>query len=313
MANLQLINRQHGPAIQLTPESAESVWSVIGGAPFTSEMVESVEQIMLAMPQRDCPVIHRFGPNLYIREVNIPADTFAIGHHQNFEQMNVFLTGLVTMFKDDGSIEEMRAPMCFVGPPGKKIGYIHEDTTWLNIFSTSETDIDALEKIFFTKDKTWNSHLDAKHFKGQIAHAVDRNDFTKMLAEFGVTAEYVRAQSEIESNQIPMPMGNYKMKVSKSPIEGRGVFATASIVEGEIIAPAKVDEKRTPAGRYTNHAKAPNARMTIANSRGDINLVALRDIHGCQGGQDGEEITIDYRQSVNEVMKTFHKDFPCQQ
>ena len=31
----------------------------------------------------------------------------------------------------------------------------------------------------------------------------------------------------------------------------------------------------------------------------DINLVAIKDIRGCHGGDNGEEITIDYRQAVS--------------
>jgi hypothetical protein len=37
--------------------------------------------------------------------------------------------------------------------------------------------------------------------------------------------------------------------------------------------------------------------MEIRES-GDIDLVALTDIQGCRGGQDGEEITVDYRRTL---------------
>jgi hypothetical protein len=36
----------------------------------------------------------------------------------------------------------------------------------------------------------------------------------------------------------------------------------------------------------------------VATDTGDINLVALRDIAGCMGGNMGEEITIDYRAAL---------------
>ena len=67
---------------------------------------------------------------------------------------------------------------------------------------------------------------------------------------------------------------------------------------GEIIAPARLDGKRTPAGRYTNHSKNPNSIMILRDNN-DIDLVAKKVIKGCQGGNLGEEITIDYRQALS--------------
>jgi hypothetical protein len=37
------------------------------------EKVERIESIGMNYPQAPCPVIHRFGPGVYIREVKIPA------------------------------------------------------------------------------------------------------------------------------------------------------------------------------------------------------------------------------------------------
>ena len=116
-----------------------------------SKTLEAVESKMLDINQVECPVVHRFGPGIYIREVTIPADSFAIGHKQNFEHMNVFLKGRVTMLNEDGSTTELKAPMIFVGQPGRKIGYIHEDMVWLNIYATNETDIEKLEAHYFKK------------------------------------------------------------------------------------------------------------------------------------------------------------------
>jgi len=68
-------------------------------------------------------------------------------------------------------------------------------------------------------------------------------------------------------------------------------------LNGDLIAPARIAGMRTPAGRYTNHSNTPNSAM-ILTACGDINLIALRDIEGCKGGDNGEEITIDYRQAL---------------
>lgn len=122
-----------------------------------------------------------------------------------------------------------------------------------------------------------------------------------VLAQFGFSEEVARAQSENEADQIPFPLGSYKVAVMPSPIEGRGLFAMAGISAGECIAPARISGMRTPAGRFTNHSASPNARMVMRGE--DIDLVAIRDVWGCVGGQLGEEITIDYREALGLQIK----------
>lgn len=270
--------------------------------PTKEQALQVVEKTMLDMPQVDCPVIHRFGPGVYIREVTIPADTFAIGHHQNFEHMNVMLKGRVTVLNDDGSTSELVAPMMFVGKPGRKIGYIHEDVVWLNVYATAETDVETLENTFITKSSTWLESQAAKNGLALLKSTVDADDFQNVLDEFGFTAEQAREQAENEADMIDLPFGGYKIKVDSSAIEGKGLFATAAIGPGELVAPARIGGKRTIAGRYTNHSVSPNAQMVMLDN-GDISLVAIKQISGCRGGENGEEITINYREALRLQIK----------
>ena len=264
--------------------------------------MQTVEASMLKLPQVECPVIHRFGPGIYIREVSIPSGTFAIGHYQKQEHMNVMLKGRVTMIKDNGVIETVSAPFVYVGKPGRKIGYVHEDMVWQNIYATTETDVEKLEAMFLIKSETWAASHEANESISRLTHQANRDDYQAMLTELGISHETVKAQSENLSDQIPFPSGGYKVMVADSPLDGKGLFATASIAEGEVIAPSRIDKRRTPAGRFTNHSISPNARMVML-PEGDMNLVAIRSINGCHGGNLGEEITIDYRQAFYETMK----------
>lgn len=298
----------HGASIEHSPLIA-----LFGGAPLTSAVVDAAEACALGHPQVECPVIHHTGPGVYVREVFMPADTLAIGHAQRFEQYNIFLKGRVTIIRDDGSMQELVAPMCFTGAPGRKVGYVHEDVVWLNVYATTETDVEKLEAMFLDKSTPWCLHHEQLHAIDALRRQVDRDDFAAAIAEIGVPAELVREQSENPADQTAFPLGSYKVKVARSPIEGYGLFATADIGAGERIAPARIGGLRTPAGRYTNHAMAPNARMEMAGPGGDVHLVALAPIAGCHGGTDGEEITIDYRQSVAECFKHHEKEAPCQE
>jgi hypothetical protein len=288
-------------ASQTLPTAA--VMELLSGAAITEAVVGDAEQAMLAYPQAPCPVHHRFGPGIYFREVRMPAGILAIGHIQNFEHVNIFLQGRVTVLLDDGTQQELRAPMFFIGKPGRKIGYVHEDVVWINAYATNETDIGKLEAHFLSKSDGWLTHADAALAHAELRHQPDRNDFMAALSELGISADTVHAQSVNEADQCEMPHDiSCRIKVGASPIEGRGLFATADIAQGEHIAPARINGLRTPAGRYTNHAKQPNARMA-GDDQGNIHLIALRPISGCMGGRDGEEITVDYRQSVAEARR----------
>lgn len=264
---------------------------------FTETDVQRLEAAFLDLPQSDCPITHRFAPGIYIREVKMPAGSYVIGHHHKTPHLNIMLSGRLTIMHDDGTKTELVAPQTFIAAPGRKIAYIHEDVIWQNVFATEERDVTALEDQFLDKSEAW---LEAQKFNQMLLsfdHSEDVADFYAAIEQFGFDADIVRAISEDESDQIPFPDGEYKVMVAPSKIEGEGLFATGNIPQFEVIAPALVDGLRTPAGRFTNHSKNPNAFMFRLDD-GTIYLVALRDIAGCKGGNLGEEITVDYRQAL---------------
>ncbi len=263
----------------------------------TSATLQRAESAMLRLPQVECPVVHHFGPGVYIREVTIPAGTLALGHAQRFEHLNVMLKGRIAVTGDDGALRELVAPLIFVGKPGRKAGYVLEDVVWLNVYATDERDIDVLEATYLDKSEVWSEVNEAQHAAEVLRRDDDREDYQRVLAETGFSHELARAQAENQADQVEMPQGWTKVRIRTSAIEGQGVFVSAPVEPGEVIAPARIDGMRTPAGRFTNHAMDPNARMVLLDN-GDIDLVATRLIAGCLAGGPGEEVTIDYRQAL---------------
>ena len=279
-------------------------------APLSPAIIEQVEAQLLQCEQMDAPVIHRFGAGIYIREVCLPAGMLAIGHHHKHEHMNAMLTGRATFLNPDGTTTEYTAPFFGVWPAGRKIAIVHEDMIWQNIYSTDETDAAVLEERLLEKSAAWMmdraQQLKIESFK----HQADRDDFLKAVEELGFTPEQVREISENESDQIPMPEGNSKAIVAESPIEGRGVFATCAIKSGELAGVARLNGKRTPIGRFTNHSATPNCEMVRL---GDdcIALIAITNLRGCCGGNPGDEMTVNYRQSFLVGRKTLPKEKSC--
>jgi SET domain-containing protein len=116
-----------------------------------------------------------------------------------------------------------------------------------------------------------------------------------------------------------------KTQVRESPIHGRGLFATANIAKGEVVAvkgghiitreevrdvnarlgPVEIqigddlfiapvrDEEREPSMLYSNHSCDPNLGL-----RGEITFVAMRDIRG------SEELTHDWAMTDDDDSST---------
>jgi hypothetical protein len=114
-----------------------------------------IEALLLGQPQAHCPLMHYFGPGVYVREVSMQAGTMAIGHRQRFEHLNILLKGAVEMVNEDGSTQVLRAPLIFTGKPGRKIGLVLEDMVWLNVYAAEERDVEALEARFVDKSEQW--------------------------------------------------------------------------------------------------------------------------------------------------------------
>jgi len=98
-------------------------------------------------PQIQCEEKHHFGPNIYIKEVTMPAGSLIIGKHHRMEHLCNMMSGRMIVVDSDGNRAELIAPMTFMAKPGRKIAYIIETVVFQNIYSTSETDIEKLENM----------------------------------------------------------------------------------------------------------------------------------------------------------------------
>jgi len=96
---------------------------------------------------------------------------------------------------------------------------------------------------------------------GRVLAQVECDDYAAFLNEYGLTQEVVTHLVENQSDQIPMPAGVDSLERLASPIHGDGMFARRDFAEGELIAPARIGDKRTPVGRYLNHSGIPNCRL----------------------------------------------------
>lgn len=119
--------------------------------------IEAIEKQMLGMPQVEFPIEHFFMPGIYIRQMTGLRGTFAIGHEHLTEHTNIIIKGSFIVF-DGKESYEVKAPYIFKGYPGRKAAFFQEDTIWLNIHVTDETDLEKIEKQFIKKSESFIEH-----------------------------------------------------------------------------------------------------------------------------------------------------------
>jgi len=118
--------------------------------------IKGITEKFLEHPQVECPVTHNFAPEIYVREIFMPAGTVVIGHKHLTEHFNVILKGKCRVMIGD-ELKELTAPCTFVSGAGsQKIVNVLEDCIWQTIHSNpdNETDVDTLENRYVTKDAT---------------------------------------------------------------------------------------------------------------------------------------------------------------
>lgn len=254
--------------------------------------IEQAEAAMLNMDQVECPVSHFFGPNLYVREVFVPAGSVVITHSHKKEHLNILLKGrgLLTI---DGVTREIEAPFMFVGKKGRKVGMALEDVVWQNIFATSETDIEKLEEMLFDKSETFTEFNKSCLEAQSLSSEVDRISYLDAIQELGLSEKEVSDFFDSKPEKMDITHGHQLVSVRDSSIHGSGLFLSLPIKEGGVVCAAMMGGVITKFGKSVNHSESPNCKVS-RGANGDLFLVATQYISGCSGGDYGTEITVNY-------------------
>lgn len=94
----------------------------------------------------DCPLTHHFAPGSYGREIALPAGSLVVGKIHREAHLNMLMQGRVSVATEDG-VETFAAPRVFVSSPGtKRVVYAHEDSIWVTVHVTADTDLAVIEQ-----------------------------------------------------------------------------------------------------------------------------------------------------------------------
>lgn len=239
--------------------------------------IYELEAVMLQHEQVDIPVKHRFSGDIYAREITIPKGTLLTGRIHKFDHFDIMLSGDVTVSTDTGETKRLTGLNIMEGKAGKKrAGYAHEDTHWITFHSAEERDPEEMYEFL-----TCGSFEEL----GDFNVLLDQADYKSLVNQIGMSEEEIQKQANNEDDFIHIS-GHDWIQIKDSPIHGQGLFVSIDYWEGDIILPARIGDKRTIAGRYTNHAMNPNAKMVVTDT--GVDLVALRHI------EENEEVTVNY-------------------
>ena len=114
--------------------------------------VFELEKALSEMPQLELETFHHFAPGVYARELRVPAGSIITGQVHRTEHLNICAIGHLTVVNGEDK-RDIRGPYIFTSPPGtKRAAVVHEDTVWITIHATEETNIEKLESVLVTND-----------------------------------------------------------------------------------------------------------------------------------------------------------------
>lgn len=108
--------------------------------------LDELEVAIAQLPEVKLVVEHLFGHKCYARILHIPAGTILTGKEHRFATINLLVKGRIEVAATGEANRMMTAPAFFVAAPGaRRAGMVHEDTIWINIHGTDETDVEKIE------------------------------------------------------------------------------------------------------------------------------------------------------------------------
>jgi len=99
-----------------------------------------------------CPLKHTFVDNGYVREIFLPKGMVFVTKIHKKTHPYFIMQGDVSVLTEKGIIR-LQGPFSGITKAGtKRVIYTHEDTVWITVHSTKETDLSKIEEEIIAKD-----------------------------------------------------------------------------------------------------------------------------------------------------------------
>lgn len=127
--------------------------------PYSKERInkmEEFESVLGSMPGAKfgddaCPLVHTFADGLYIRQMTAPKGMLNVSKLHKTNHPYFILEGEFSVLTETG-IKRIKAPYTGITKAGtKRIVYFHEETIWITVHATEETDLEKIEDELIAK------------------------------------------------------------------------------------------------------------------------------------------------------------------
>jgi len=148
------LNVTYGPGFAMTRPGAllvvmngEIAFNVPDRSPaaIKRQIGDLVRDLMARPDKREFDVKHTLIDGVYTRTLFIPKGSLLVGQIHLKECVNIIAKGDISILTETGLGRFQAGHVAVSGPGIQKVGYAHEDTVFVNIFRTDETDISKIE------------------------------------------------------------------------------------------------------------------------------------------------------------------------
>lgn len=98
------------------------------------------------------PLKHSFAEGVYVREIFIPKGYVLTGKLHRHSHPNFLMSGEVIVVTEFGGREHLKGPLSMISKAGTKRAILAlEDTVWITVHVTDETDLEKIEDVVISK------------------------------------------------------------------------------------------------------------------------------------------------------------------
>lgn len=244
------------------------------------EMFDNLEKELLKLPQisdEEYQLKESYSGGIYCRQFTIPKGALVTGRIYKRDHIEIMISGNVLIVSADGPKKHYIGYNVIEAKSGKRqAGLAVEDTIWMTVYKVPES-IPADKRLDYATVASFNEY----------EKFINKEDYQGLLLELGINQDQMDEIVQTD-DVVNMDKKYNHIYVKDSDVEGKGLFTNEPIDKGDIICPSRIGNKRTIAGRYSNHSL--NANSSPHTENGKFYFIANKDIKA------GDEITSNYRE-----------------
>ena len=148
----------------------------------TNDNIDQLESLMMDYPKVDCPLVHRFTPGMYIREILMPAGSMVTSMIHKTTHPFFILKGKVSVYSENDGVQVLEAPYVGITTPNtRRVLYIHEDVVWATCHATDIKPEDDSEEAVIKAVRLIEEAIIETHENQLLGGVIKNNVLTKTL------------------------------------------------------------------------------------------------------------------------------------